>query len=297
MYSIKKVSELLDIPTVTIRAWENRYHVVSPIRSNGGHRLYSDKEIETLKWLKEQTQEKGMKIGEAVHLLNQKGIAGQETSPTPVPIQGGHKDYQQLSDELFESLINLNTSQSNQLIDLAFSLFPFEDVFHHILTPVLHKIGYQWELGNVTVSQEHFSSQLILQRFNHYFRILPVKSHLPKFLAFCPEGESHQIGLMLFSLFIRAKGSEVIFLGPNTPLDSLLTIIDKQQIDVVAISITDPAHVEQIEEWVQSCKRKFSTTKIVLGGQGFKNTPLSLSDSVLSYDRKQWASWFNSIIH
>ena len=48
MYNIKSVAKMLDMPAVTIRAWERRYHVVSPTRSESGHRLYSEQDIEDL---------------------------------------------------------------------------------------------------------------------------------------------------------------------------------------------------------------------------------------------------------
>ena len=80
MYSIKQVSEILDIPAVTIRAWENRYNVVAPTRTEGGHRLYSEKDLETLKWIKTQVHEKNMKISDAVRLLQESPPA---STPTP----------------------------------------------------------------------------------------------------------------------------------------------------------------------------------------------------------------------
>ena len=46
-------------------------------------------------------------------------------------------------------------------------------------------------------------TQLISQRFYQFFHLFPIYPHLPKVLALCPEGEHHQVGLLLFSLFMR----------------------------------------------------------------------------------------------
>ena len=60
MYNMKMVSKMVGIPSVTLRAWERRYAVLTPGRSESGHRLYSDEDIEDLLWLKKQTEELGM---------------------------------------------------------------------------------------------------------------------------------------------------------------------------------------------------------------------------------------------
>lgn len=260
MYSIKKVSELLGIPTVTIRAWENRYHVINPKRTEGGHRLYSKKDIDILKWLKEQTHENNMKISEAVGLLNQSTMASKE-----VTTMG--KSYENIKGLLYQALIDVNTNEANNLIELAFSLFDYEEVFHHILVEILYQIGDDWEKGRVTVAQEHFASQFVVNRVTQFFRILPINQSLPKILAFCPEGEQHHIGLMLFCLFLRKKGNEVIYLGPNTPFDGLLDLIESQNISIIAISMTHSAQLESVEKWIETCTEKNTHLKFLIGGK------------------------------
>lgn len=194
MYSIKQVSERLDIPAVTIRAWENRYKVVVPTRTEGGHRLYSEKDLETLKWIKVQVHEKKMKISDAVRQL-------QKSAPVSAPPPFENNKYSEVTEQLYVALVNLDTQEANRVADLAFSLYDYEEVFHHILIQVLYKVGDEWENGSVNVAQEHFASQFIINRCTQFLRVLPVNHLLPKVLAFCPEGEHHQIGLMVFSLF------------------------------------------------------------------------------------------------
>ena len=70
IYTIKAVSKRTGIKTVTLRAWERRYGLPSPRRSEGGHRLYSEREIETIKWLVAR-QEEGLSISRAVDLWQQ----------------------------------------------------------------------------------------------------------------------------------------------------------------------------------------------------------------------------------
>jgi MerR family transcriptional regulator, light-induced transcriptional regulator len=288
MYSIKKVSELLNIPTVTIRAWENRYQVISPTRTEGGHRLYSDKDIATLRWLKEQVEENNVKISEAVRLLAQRPEKPQEESSSAV--------YDSMIERLYEALVDLNTQEANTLTDLAFSLYDYEEVFHHILTPVLYKIGDDWETGLITVAQEHFSSQFILNRCTQFLRILPVNPALPKALAFCPEGEQHHIGLMLFSLFLRKKGHDVIYLGPSTPYSGLLELIEMKDVSVVIVSLTEPSLFEEAMGWINTCLKKRPGLKFIIGGNGIHSHETLSRKSVFFMGKIDWEEGYDTFI-
>ncbi|QJD82207.1 MerR family transcriptional regulator [Cohnella herbarum] len=293
MYSIKKVSELLGIPVVTIRAWENRYGIITPNRSEGGHRSFSEEDISKLRYLKKQMEENGVKISEAVHMLQQ------ETSLVNVEkntISNPGNTYDKMIEELYDDLIAYNTSQANETIDLAFSMYEFENVFHYILVPVLHRIGSDWESGLLNVTQEHFASQIILHRFSQLFRILPIDQRLPKVLAFCPEDEHHQIGLMHFTLFLKKKGHDVIYLGPNTPVIGLSSIIKMKNISIITISVTASKHIETVYQWIESTIREYPTLRIVLGGSAFEqhHAPLQLPN-VHYPDHKRWDDWYESV--
>jgi DNA-binding transcriptional MerR regulator len=287
VYSIKKVSELLDLPAVTIRAWENRYQVVHPMRTEGGHRLYSKKDIEVLKWLKEQITKNHMKISEAVRLFHQS--TPQSIESTPV-----NQSYKDIKFKLYEALINIDTQEAGNIVELAFSMFGYEDVFHHIFAEILYQMGDDWESGKITVAQEHFASQFIINRFAQFLRILPVTPSLPKILAFCPEEEDHHIGLMLFSLFLRKKGNEVIYLGPNTPFEGLMDLIENKQLSIVAISLTNPAPLVRVEKWIQTCLKENKHLKFVIGGKGVVGSQRIDTPSVSYLTDLNWESFYES---
>lgn len=289
MYSIKQVSELLDIPAVTIRAWENRYNIVKPTRTEGGHRLYSKKDVETLKWLKRQMDENNMKISDAVRLY-------QEPADPPAISTSTSNSYEDLLIQLYEALVNLDSQEANRITDLAFSLYDYEEVFHHILVKVLYRIGDDWENGIISVAQEHFSSQFIINRCTQFFRVLPVNPALQKVLAFCPEGENHHIGLMIFSLFLRKKGHEVIYLGPNTPFDGLTELIKMKDISVVAISLTHSGPLEELETWIKNRLHTNPSLKFILGGTCIQDCNRLDSKSVSYSIGMDWEEWYKSFI-
>ena len=66
---------MLNLPPSTLRAWEERYGVVIPVRSGGSQRLYSRSQVEQLRFLKSSI-EAGMSAADAHRLLAQELAAG-----------------------------------------------------------------------------------------------------------------------------------------------------------------------------------------------------------------------------
>jgi methanogenic corrinoid protein MtbC1 len=231
-----------------------------------------------------------MKISEAIQLLNQSTSKSAE-SPTI------NRSYEDIKATLYQALIEMNTQKANNIMELAFSLFEYEDVFHHILAEILYQIGYDWENSKITVAHEHFASQFVMNRFAQFLRILPVNKLLPKILAFCPEGEDHHIGLMLFSLFLRKKGNEVIYLGPNTPFDGILDLIECNKISIIAIFITNSAALVRVEKWIQACLETNSNLKFAIGGKGIIRSQRTNTPSVSYLTDSNWESLYESQFH
>jgi DNA-binding transcriptional MerR regulator len=74
IYSIGAVARMLDIPTSTLRAWEERYAVITPLRSDGSQRLYSRAQVEQLRFIKSRL-EAGASAADAHRLLSQEMAA------------------------------------------------------------------------------------------------------------------------------------------------------------------------------------------------------------------------------
>src|SRR6202140_3026304 len=74
IYSIGAVARMLDIPTSTLRAWEERYSVITPLRSEGSQRLYSRAQVEQLRFIKARL-ESGASAADAHRLLSQEMAA------------------------------------------------------------------------------------------------------------------------------------------------------------------------------------------------------------------------------
>ena len=76
IYSIGAVERMVGIPAATIRNWEQRYGLIAPERSQGGHRLYAHRQVEQLRFVKRELAA-GLQPGEAHRLLAETIAAGE----------------------------------------------------------------------------------------------------------------------------------------------------------------------------------------------------------------------------
>ncbi|MCR2804279.1 MerR family transcriptional regulator [Paenibacillus soyae] len=292
---MKKASEMLGIPAVTLRAWETRYGVVDPSRTEGGHRLYSEADIRLLRALKERL-DSGLKIGDAVRMMKMEAPAQAKSSHAGDVGKPHLGTPEEIADRLYEKLIALQWNFAHETIDSLLVMYHYEHVFHHVFIPILFRLGEEWEAGSITVAQEHFASQLLLQRIMQFFRMLPVDPRLPRAIALCPEGELHHIGLLLFALFLRKKGMDVIYLGAHTPLATIIPLIKENNIEIIAVSVTHFHHGKGMESWIKYCRTEMPDLTFVLGGKGFLRDGGPLASYVLSPDPEDWEEWFTKTI-
>ncbi|WP_322481241.1 MerR family transcriptional regulator [Thermogemmatispora sp.] len=67
LFNTKAVVQQTGVPAPTLRAWESRYAILSPERASNAYRLYSERDIALIRWLKERV-DSGMAISQAVAL-------------------------------------------------------------------------------------------------------------------------------------------------------------------------------------------------------------------------------------
>lgn len=224
MYNLKAVVNEVGLTPATLRAWERRYGLIKPKRTAGGHRLYSRKDIEMLKWLVKR-QNEGVSISQAVEMWNQLN-EGERTmrtvghAPTPAP-GTGETILDELREKWLAECMGFNDMAANQTLDQAFTIAPTESICIEVLQKGLSQVGEGWYAGTVSVQQEHFVSAMAAQRINTLLAATPPATQQGRILAACPPGEEHDFSLLLTTYLLRRRGWEVVYLGANVPLADL----------------------------------------------------------------------------
>ncbi len=251
-FNMKVVVQETGLKPDTLRAWERRYGVPNPERTSGGHRLYSQHEIDLLKWLVAR-QEEGMSISHAVELWQQLESEGQNplltmetvvSEPILPHITGEQVD--ELREAWIEACLAFDEYQAQHLLARAFALFSIETVCYQVLQQGLTDIGKGWYEGTVSVQQEHFASALALRQLEALLVAMPAPTRNGRILVACPPTELHTFAPLIISLMLRRQGWDVVYLGANVPLDRLeasVAQIKPLLVLLAAQTLTSAAHM------------------------------------------------------
>lgn len=256
-YNIKVVLNKTGIAADTLRAWERRYGLPVPQRTRGGHRLYSDYDIATIKWLLAK-QEDGLSISRAVDLWNEQLASGTDplagivstspASPLAIPAPTPDSTLASLRTEWIQACADFDEVTAEQILNQAFSLFPIEAVCTDLIQKGMSEIGGLWYENKLSVQQEHFASSLAMRRLDVLLSAAPAPTRKETILVGCPANEWHTLAPLLTSLLLRRRGYKVIYLGGNVPLDRFIETIKNTKTDLVLLvaqQLTSAATLQQ----------------------------------------------------
>ncbi len=243
-YNLNLILQETGLKADTIRAWERRYGLPNPGRTEGGHRLYSDYDLELLKWLSTR-QTEGMRISQAVdywkELINS-GVDPFEEKPQPtqieplVSIDDSNGTLESLQKEWTKYCLDFDAQNADQVLSLAFAQFPLETVFSEVILPSLNHIGNLWYQGDATVQQEHFMSEIAIKKIQTLISAAPNPVHTQRIIVASPPREQHTIYNLILTLLLTHRGWEILYLGANVPLDKLNTAILNIKPDLIILN-------------------------------------------------------------
>jgi len=242
-FNIKVVLNKTGIAADTLRAWERRYGLPIPQRTQGGHRLYSERDIATIQWLLAK-QAEGLSISRAVDLWNEQlasdsdplaGFASSDlASPATLPASPD-STLASLRADWIEACMEFDEVTAEQILNQAFSLFPIESVCKDILQKGLTEIGDLWYENKLSVQQEHFASGLAMRRLDALLSAAPAPTKKQTIMVGCSANEWHTFTPLLLSLLLRRRGYKVIYLGANVPAERFTETIKEVKADLVVL--------------------------------------------------------------
>lgn len=242
IFNLKAVVQETGLKPDTLRAWERRYGLPEPKRTQSGHRLYTQRDIDTLKWLiarqdeglnisravalwHELAREHGDPLGSASHTASTANNAGTHTVAPQAKTGSDGDTLTILREKWIAACLAFDEQGAESTLSSAFALFPVETVCLELIQRALAAIGAGWYEGKVTIQQEHFASALALRRMEALLASTPPPTRAERILVGCPPEESHTFVPLLVSLMLRRRDWNVIYLGADIPVRSLeLTI-------------------------------------------------------------------------
>jgi DNA-binding transcriptional MerR regulator len=226
LYNIGVVSKLTGLSMATLRAWERRYDFPEAERTAGGHRLYSERDVMRLRWVKARINE-GMQTSQAIQaLLHQEEtghVVNVEELPAEisVPSAGLSEAFHNIEQQLLGALVERNIEAADRILGEVLAVSSPDDIILDLIAPTLDLIGKAWEEGEVTVATEHLASNYLRQRLLMWMVSgPPPRTTRPVVLA-CAPNEWHEGSLLCLGALLRRRRWPVAYLGQAVPLEDL----------------------------------------------------------------------------
>lgn len=267
---IALVGRLTGVGVHTLRAWERRYGVPRPARTEGGQRLYTADDVDLVKRMHGLAE-----AGVALPRAAEAAIAELAARQAAQPADGG---VTWIRTRLLEALIHFDDRTAHLAWAEALELRDVLTVLEEIATPALVDIGDSWHAGRVTEAQEHFASAFIRSRVDALARSVQAREGAPVVLLACAEGEQHELGLLMVNVLLRFQGLATVYLGANLPADALLSTARDLRPAVAGLSASTADPVTALAPLVRSLRQEVPGISILLGGRAFRDGGVSAID-------------------
>ena len=236
---IGELSRRVGVSADLLRAWERRYGLLVPDRTEGGFRLYGEADEHRVRRMVALLST-GISAAEAAQLAltepdqSSGPSAGSTTLPAPV------------GDDLGRALDGFDEAAAHAAFDRLLATFALDTVLRDGVLPYLHDFGERWRRGDASIAQEHFASAFLRGRLLGLARGWGA-GRGPLALLACVPGDQHDLGLICFGLALRSHGWRITFLGPDTPVATITEHTRRFQPALVVLTVTLPSQAAKVK--------------------------------------------------
>ena len=259
IFSISSVSGITGVNAVTLRAWERRYGLVSPARTEAGHRLYTEEDVERIKLILNML-DKGIAISRVREALRL--VAEREVAP-PGEDQGPWQEFQR---DMLEAVTSFDEVTLERTYNESMSLYPVEVVTRMLLLPLIQTLGERWMRSDTGIAEEHFFSVFTRNKLGARFHHRNLQNTGTKIVAACLPGEQHEFGLLLFALAANARGYRIILLGSDMPLAPIPHVVRRSGSQAIVLTGAAELVPQVIQQQLITLREK-TGVPVFVGGQ------------------------------
>jgi DNA-binding transcriptional MerR regulator len=271
-WRIGVLASRVGVSETLLRAWEVRYGLLSPTRSDSGYRLYGPEDERRARAMQD-ARRRGVPAGQAAaevlaaersdHRLP--GAPGAPGAPGPRYPTSGALDVTGTLEELRAAMVAYDVSSMHAALDRVLAEVSAETAIKGVLLPFLAGVGDGWAAGELDVADEHFASDLVRARLAA-LSIAPGSRSGPLALLACPPTEQHDIALKAFEVVLLRAGWRTRFLGPRTPVASLEAAVAVVAPDLLVLAGTAPGAFDVADVDRAAVGRVAAATRVVLAG-------------------------------
>ncbi len=277
-YSISDLEQLSGIQAHTIRMWEQRYHALSPLRSEGNTRYYTDQQLVRLLNIVSISQQ-GLKISQ-ICSLSEAAIGELIDTEIKATISSNQQAEFYVT-QLLKSGIAYDERSFDELLSKCIKTYGLKSTYVDVLYPLLVRLGLMWRKDSICAAQEHFLSNIIRQKIAVAINELPYpKEGAGTWLLFLPHEEEHEIGILFAHYLLRQYGQQVIYLGSRVPIKSVEQAIAANDIQHILLFMVNVKQRIYAQSYIDSLSANNAEIQIHLAGSGKLLADLQLPKNV-----------------
>lgn len=264
-HPIRVVAERTGLTPDVLRAWQKRYRVVTPGRSEQGQRLYSDEEVERLRLAalavqagRTPAQVASLSTEELATLVAEDDRSRIGASEARNGVVGDAlAAVEQLDAELLEAILRRALLQT--------SIARFQD---EVAVPLLRTIGDRWAAGSLTPAHEHLATAVLRRVLEWVIASCSPRPDAPRVLVATLPDELHEVGALLAAASAASAGWRISYLGANLPIPEIVSSALQVHADVVAISAVNGERSDQLGEQIRQLREALpADVQLWVGGR------------------------------
>jgi DNA-binding transcriptional MerR regulator len=273
-FSIRVVSKRTGLSPHLIRAWERRYGVIQPNRTEGGHRGYTEEQVRRLE-LMGRVVRSGMSIGSVAQLPESELMAilsrREEAERRGGFGEGDLDPSRDLIRRMMGAVTELDARELNRVLDEGKVALGWQGLMERVISPAAERVGHLWVEGEMSVAQEHFFTAAVKFHLGARVQTYSQVRQGPRIVVATPVGQMHELGAVLSAHAAATLGWEVAYLGPGLSAGELAGALKRFGARVLALSVIFPADDEGLRADFRALGHLAPKARILAGGPALKS--------------------------
>jgi MerR family transcriptional regulator, light-induced transcriptional regulator len=246
-----------------IRAWERRYGAVTPDRSGGGQRLYSEEDVRRLVLLQKATAV-GHSIGEIATLdvRSLEALSANGASPSA----RGPDDSAAMVAEAIGATEELDQGALESLLKRAVLLLGASRFIDSVVSDFLRQVGDRWHAGTLAPFHEHLASNTVRRVLAWVTDAYELEAGSPAIVVATPAGELHELGALVVAAAAAEEGWRVVYLGADLRAADVVAATAQVGAELVALSVVYVSGDSATRELSETARALPHGTSVIVGG-------------------------------
>lgn len=274
-FSIKDIENLSGIKAHTLRIWEQRYQLLLPKRKESNHRYYDGDDLRRMLRIA-RLYHNGVKISRIAHLTPAEMTALEDQLQQDTPTPGDHVH------QLIAASLDFDEIAFDRCFERVLKQLGMEQTMLQVVYPFLERIGLLWLTDNALPAQEHFASNIIRRKI--IVQIEQIKNNPtsgPICVLFTPEGELHEIPLLLVYYLLKKAGKRCVYLGVDLPVKDLEVYVAQKGPSQLYFNVISHLQEMDMNRFLEQICARFPKQQVIMAGPLTKDITSTPSNALV----------------